>query len=179
MEQWISDLGLQQVNDPDVDKPVYRLPPPDGRITLSAALEERISASIREARERRNLSRSKLAPLLGLSEAVYARYEGSVSRLTVSRLIHLCEVRGASPEELLSPAAPHLWGENQSKVDLLLACINKLRAFADETLQDVFSLLNRLGKTKERPRRQWRGVSRAISHRVAERLKRMNGHGET
>lgn len=158
---------------------MYRLPPPDGRITLSAALEERISASIREARERRNLSRSKLAPLLGLSEAVYARYEGSVSRLTVSRLIHLCEVRGASPEELLSPAAPHLWGENQSKVDLLLACINKLRAFADETLQDVFSLLNRLGKTKERPRRQWRGVSRAISHRVAERLKRMNGHGET
>jgi hypothetical protein len=60
LEQWISDRGLQQVNDPDVDKPVYRLPP-DGRITLSAALEERISASIREARERRNLSRpSKL-----------------------------------------------------------------------------------------------------------------------
>jgi len=29
-------------------------------------------------------------------------------------------------------------------VDLLLACIDKLRAFDDETLQDVFSLLNRL-----------------------------------
>ncbi|WP_234836635.1 helix-turn-helix domain-containing protein [Sinorhizobium meliloti] len=107
LEQWISDLGLQQVNDPGVDKPVYRLPPPDGRITLSAALEE-ISASIREARERRNLSRSKLAPLLGLSDAVYARYETSVSRLTVGRLIHLCEVLGASPEELLAPAALHL-----------------------------------------------------------------------
>ncbi|WP_325052480.1 helix-turn-helix domain-containing protein [Sinorhizobium meliloti] len=94
LEQWISDVGLQQVNDPDVDKPVYRLPPPDGRITLSAGLEERISASIREARERRNLSRSKLAPLPGLSEAVYARYETSVSRPTVGRLIHLCEVLG-------------------------------------------------------------------------------------
>lgn len=68
LEQWISDLGLQQVNDPDVDKAVYRLPPPDGRITLSAALEENICTSIREARERRNLSGSKLAPLLGLSE---------------------------------------------------------------------------------------------------------------
>ncbi|TWA13647.1 transcriptional regulator with XRE-family HTH domain [Sinorhizobium medicae] len=135
LEQWISDLGLQ-VNDPDVDKPVYRLPPPDGRITLSAALEERISASIREARERRNLSRSKLAPLLGLSEAVYAPYETSVSRLTVGRLIHLCEVLGASPEELLAPAALHLWGgENQTKVDLRLACIDKLRAFDEETLQ--------------------------------------------
>ncbi|WP_028004398.1 helix-turn-helix domain-containing protein [Sinorhizobium meliloti] len=147
LEQWISDRGLQQVNDPDVDKPVYRLPPPDGRITLSAALEERISARIRDARERRNLSRSKLAPLLGITEAVYARYEASVSRLTVGRLIHICEVLGASPEELLAPAAPHLWGENQIKVDLLLACIDKLRGFDEETLQDVFSLLDRLGKT--------------------------------
>lgn len=60
-------------------------------------------------------------------------------------MIHLCEVLGASPEELLAPAALHLWGENQTKVDLLLACIDKLRGF-DETLQDVFSLLNRLGK---------------------------------
>lgn len=134
--QWISDRGLQQVNDPDVDKPVYRLPPPDGRIRLSAALE-RISASIREARERRDLSRSKLAPLLGITEAVYARYEASVSRLTVGRLIHLCEVLGASPEELLAPAAHHLWRENQTKVDLLLACIDKLRGFDEETLQDV------------------------------------------
>ncbi|WP_324603432.1 helix-turn-helix transcriptional regulator [Sinorhizobium meliloti] len=72
---------------------MYRLPPPDGRIRLSATLEERISASIREARERRNLSRSKLAPLLGLSEAVYARYKTSVSLLTVGRLIHRCERR--------------------------------------------------------------------------------------
>lgn len=112
--QWISDRGLQQVNDPDVDKPVYRLPPPDGRIRLSAALE-RISASIREARERRNLSRSKLAPLLGITEAVYARYEASVSRLTVGRLIHLCEVLGASPEELLAPAAHHCGAKTKPK----------------------------------------------------------------
>ncbi|MGX9574336.1 hypothetical protein [Mesorhizobium sp. f-mel] len=56
-----------------------------------------------------------MAPLLGLSEAVYARYETSVSQLTVGRLIHLCEVLGASPEEILAPAALHLWGENQGK----------------------------------------------------------------
>lgn len=49
LEQWISDLGLQQVNDPDVDKPVYRIPALDGPITLSAALEENICNSIREA----------------------------------------------------------------------------------------------------------------------------------
>lgn len=54
---------------------------------------------------------------------------------------------GASPEEILAPAALHLWGENQGKVDLLLACFDKLRGFDEETLQDVFSLLNRLGGT--------------------------------
>ncbi|WP_237221936.1 helix-turn-helix domain-containing protein [Sinorhizobium meliloti] len=121
--------------------------PPTVELDSAPRWKKGSPASFRDARERRNLSRSKLAPLLGLSEAVYARYEGSVSRLTVGRLIHLCEVLGASPEELLAPAAHHLWGENQCKVDLLLACIDKLRAFDDETLQDVFSLLNRLGKT--------------------------------
>ncbi|WP_234841633.1 helix-turn-helix domain-containing protein [Sinorhizobium meliloti] len=100
-----------------------------------------------EARERQNLSRSKLAPLLGITEAVYARYEASVSRLTVGRLIHLCEVLGASPEELLAPAALHLWAKTESKSICLLACIDKLRAFDEETLRDVFSLLDRLGKT--------------------------------
>ncbi|WP_437409222.1 helix-turn-helix domain-containing protein [Sinorhizobium meliloti] len=146
LEQWISDLGLQQVNDPDVDKPVYRIPPPDGRITFSAALEEIICTSIREARERRNLPRSKLAPLLGLSEAVLRPLRNKRFPPDGRPLIHLCEVLGPSPEALLAPAAPHLWGENQSKVDLLLACFDKLRGFDDETLQDVFSLLNRLGK---------------------------------
>ncbi|MFQ6242672.1 hypothetical protein [Sinorhizobium meliloti] len=115
-----------------------------------------------------------------MTEAVYARYEASVSRLTVGRLIHLCEVLGASPEELVAPPAPHLWGENQIKVDLLLACIDKLRGFHEETLQGRFQLAQSARQNRhERPRRQWRGVSRAISLRAAERLKRINGHGET
>lgn len=75
------------------------------------------------------------------------RFTPATKQAFPARLIHLCEVLGASPEELLAPAAHHLWGENQSKVDLLLACIDKLRGFGDETLQDVFSLLNRLEKS--------------------------------
>lgn len=94
LEQWISDLGLQRVNDPDVDKPVYRLAPRNGRITLSAALEERISASIREARERRNLSWSKLAPQLVSAKRFTPARKPSVSRLTVGHLIHLCQALG-------------------------------------------------------------------------------------
>ncbi|MDK1494524.1 hypothetical protein QN219_31850 [Sinorhizobium sp. 7-81] len=95
-------------------------------------------------------------------------------------MIHLCGVLGASPEELLAPAAHYLWGENQTKLDLLLACIDKLRAFDDETLQDVFSLLNRLGKTGKSGRSGGGAASAApLLARAADRLKRVNGHGET
>ncbi|MGI0526716.1 helix-turn-helix domain-containing protein [Rhizobium giardinii] len=139
----MSELGLHEVDDPGIGKPVYRKPF-GGKITLSAELEEQISASLRGARDRRELPRAKLSRLLGLSEQVYVRYEKHVSRLTVGRLIHLCEVLGAAPEEIIAPAAIHLWGETETKADLLLASIEKLRTFDEETLRDVFSLLGRL-----------------------------------
>ncbi len=44
----------------------------------------------------------------------------------------------------MAPVAPHLWGESQAKAALLLASIEKLRTFDEETLRDVFSLLGRL-----------------------------------
>ncbi|TIO81681.1 MAG: helix-turn-helix transcriptional regulator [Mesorhizobium sp.] len=56
--------------------------------------------------------RSKLAPMLGLSDQVYNRYENAVSWLTVGRLLHICEVLSISPVEILYPVAPHLWGRN-------------------------------------------------------------------
>ncbi|MBD9524447.1 helix-turn-helix domain-containing protein [Ensifer sp. ENS02] len=143
LEQWILDLGLQQVEDPQIGKPIYRKPI-DGRVILSAELEGQISSSLREARDRRRLARKKVATLLGLSERVYERYENNVSRLTVGRLVHLCEVLGASPEEILSSPARHLWGETETCAELLLASIEKLRSFDEETLRDVLSLLNHI-----------------------------------
>ncbi|WP_370009621.1 helix-turn-helix domain-containing protein [Sinorhizobium fredii] len=137
------DLGLQQVDDPLIGKSIYRKPF-DGQIILSAELEGQISIGLRQARDRRRLARKKLATMLGLSERVYERYENNVSRLTVSRLVHLCEVLGASPEEMLSPAAPHLWGKTDTAAALLLASIEKLRTFDEETLRDVLSLLSRI-----------------------------------
>ncbi|WP_292266613.1 helix-turn-helix domain-containing protein [Mesorhizobium sp.] len=53
--------------------------------------------------------------MLGLSDQVYSRYENAVSRLTVGRLLHICEVLSISPVEILFPVAPHLWGEARPK----------------------------------------------------------------
>lgn len=143
LDQWISDLGLQQIEDPQIGKPIYRKPF-DGQVIFSAELEGQISSSLREARDRRKLARKKVATMLGLSERVYERYENNVSRLTVGRLVHLCEVLGASPEEILSLPALHLWGKTETAAELLLASIEKLRTFDEETLRDVLSLLNHI-----------------------------------
>jgi len=140
IENWVERLGLQLVQDPDLEKPVYRKPY-HGKVYLNAELDDKISTSIREARDKRSLSRSKIAPLLGLSNAVYHRYETSVSRLTVSRLIHLCEVLDATPEEILAPAAPHLWGENQEHSRLLQNTISEIRQLDTEGLERIFKLV--------------------------------------
>ncbi|WFU92050.1 helix-turn-helix transcriptional regulator (plasmid) [Rhizobium sp. CC1099] len=150
LKQWVKEHGLREVDDLATGKTVYRKPF-QGVIASSAELERQIRLSIREARDRRKLPRSKLAPMLGLSEQVYGRYENKVSRLTVGRLIHLCEVLDATPEEIIAPAAPHLWGGTKDQAELILTCIKKLRSFDEETLRDVFSLLARLGEGDERP----------------------------
>lgn len=146
-EEWISHLGLQQIDDPQIDNPVYRKTS-FGELELSAEIEKKISTSLRNARDRRKMPRSKLAPMLGLSDQVYNRYENAVSRLTVCRLLHICEVLSIPPVEILYPDAPHLWGEDQAEAETRMAIVEKLGNFDGLTLQAILSFLHHL-KTKE------------------------------
>ncbi|WP_234836182.1 hypothetical protein [Sinorhizobium meliloti] len=79
-----------------------------------------------------------------MSESVYSRYESNASRLTVGRLIRPCEVLGATPKEIFAPAAPHLSGQTEANAHLPMAAIK-----SDEETFEVFSLLNRPGKTRK------------------------------
>ncbi|WP_064697147.1 helix-turn-helix domain-containing protein [Rhizobium aegyptiacum] len=142
-EEWIFHLGLQQIHDPYFDKPVYRKPS-FGELELSAEIEKKISTSLRNARDRRKIPRSKLAPMLGLSDQVYNRYENAVSRLTVSRLLHICEVLQISPVEILYPVAPHLWGEAESEAEVRKSIIDKLELFDGPTLTAILGFLQHL-----------------------------------
>ncbi|WP_292628132.1 helix-turn-helix domain-containing protein [Mesorhizobium sp.] len=125
-DDWIDQLGLREVRDPHFDKPVYRKAP-FGNFTLSADIEKEISASLRRVRDKRKIPRSKFAPMLGLSEPVYVRYERAVSKLTVGRLLHICELLDVSPLEILFPAAPHLWGDDQAEAEQRKAIIESSR----------------------------------------------------
>lgn len=86
--------------------------------------------------------------MLGLSDQVYNRYENAVSRLTVGRLLHICEVLSISAVEILYPVAPHLWGEDQAEAEIRMAIVEKLASFDGPTLQAILSFLHHL-KTKE------------------------------
>lgn len=148
IENWVDHLGLKEVQDPDSGKPAFRKPY-NGSVPLAAELDDRISLNIKDARDRRSLSRSKVAALLGLSDSVYQRYETSVSRLTVSRLIHICEVLGASPEELIAPAAPHLWGDTDQHSQLMRSAISEIRRLDTASLEEVCKLLSLMKKQPE------------------------------
>lgn len=95
---------------------MYRRPGFDGIETLGE-MDAKISAFLRRKREDLGLSRNDLAPMLGLSAPVYGRYERAFSRMTVTRMIHLCELLGFMPIDMLYEAAPHLWGKTPEEAE--------------------------------------------------------------
>ena len=56
-----------------------------------------------------------MARYFGLSTQVFGRYEKAISKLHVTRLVHLSEVLGFHPMELVYAAAPHLFGKTGSR----------------------------------------------------------------
>ncbi|GHD20963.1 helix-turn-helix domain-containing protein [Tianweitania populi] len=144
LEIRVTDLSVQEVHDPDTTKPINK-EPFRGCIPLGAALDDKVSVSIRDACKKRNLPSSEVAPLLGLGVDVYHSFETDASTLTVVSFIRICEVLRATPEELLGPAAPQLWGETVKQSDLLRANIDIMRYLDTETLTLVHSFISRLG----------------------------------
>jgi len=146
LEEWIDILGLEQVNDPQIQKPIYRKVS-FGPMALTEEIERLISSQIREIREIREMPRTLLAPLLGLHHQVLSRYEKATSKLTVARLIHLCEVLDTSPIELLYPVAPHLFGETVREAEMTKSIFDKLRTLDAPTLAAISNFIQHL-KTK-------------------------------
>ena len=108
---------------------------------LADQLDAKTGVSLKAHRIRRNLSLEKVAKLLGLTRTVYMRHEQSVSRLTVNRLVHTCEVLDAHPEDMLGHALPHLFGENEEHSEQFRLTINELRKLAAASLAAVRSVV--------------------------------------
>lgn len=108
--------GLVETTDPEIDKPIFRRPGYNG-IDAFGEMDRRISAFLRKERDDTGLTREEVARFLGLSTQVFGRYEKAISKLHVTRLVHLSEVLGFHPMELLYAAAPHLFGKTAEEAD--------------------------------------------------------------
>lgn len=142
-EIWIENLGLRQVLDPALEKPTFRKPH-RGTVLLADELESRIGDSLRAHRAKHKLSIQKVAKLLGISVSVYLRYERGRSRLTVSRLIQICEVLGTHPEDMLGYAVPQLFSETEEHALQVRLTIKELRKLDVKTLETFRNLMKEI-----------------------------------
>lgn len=145
----MSARGLVEVADPEFDRPVFRQPGFDGTLTAKE-MDKKISAWLKKTREANDISRADLAHLLGLSVSVYGRYErGSEARMSIPRLIHLCEIMGFMPLDMIFETAPHLWGKTLEEAEDRLTLMKLVERLPHDTMRDLIRLLKRM--TPEEP----------------------------
>jgi len=146
LEQWVSYLGLERVDDPDKDCPVYRKRL-DGKIIDLKELDLLVAQRLRALRTDRQIAQAKVATLLGAKEATYARYENASSLMTVGRLLHVFEVLGITPEEFFDPFVnerpSHSKAESREALrdQLMEETVDHLKKLDDTTLKMVHDLV--------------------------------------
>lgn len=142
-------LGLVETTDKEVERPLCRRPGFDGEISSFEEMEEKLSAFVRKSREDSGLTRAEFASLVGLSTAVYGRYERAFSHLTVGRMIHLCELLGFTPIEMLFPAAPHLYGHTLEEAEDRLKLTRLIDQLPHQTVRNLVQLVEQMAPAKE------------------------------
>lgn len=149
---FIDRYGLVETNEPDIEKPIYRKRGFDG-IRSFGKMEEIFSRMVREKRDGHNLNRAQLAMMLGLSEQVFARYERAFSKMHVTRLIHLSEILGFSPIEMIHAAAPHLFGDSPEEADDKMKLVLRVLKMPASTTSSLLKLVEDLspGEGNARP----------------------------
>ncbi|CUX72325.1 MULTISPECIES: helix-turn-helix transcriptional regulator [Agrobacterium] len=138
-----SSKGLVETTDEEVDKPLYRRPGFEGIVSFKE-MDAKLAAFLRDARESEYLTRAEFAPIVGLSTAVYGRYERAFSRMTVTRMIHLCELLGFMPIDMLFAAAPHLYGRTPEEAKDHLELSHLIRGLPHEAVRNLIGIVARM-----------------------------------
>ncbi len=138
-----TEKGLVETTDPEIDKPIFRRPGFAG-ISKLGEMDGRISAFILKARHEKQLTREELARYLGLSTQVFGRYEKAISKLHVTRLVHLSEVLGFHPMELVFQAAPHLFGKTAEEAADQIALAKLIWTLPQSTVSTLIRLVDEM-----------------------------------
>ena len=98
---------------------------------------------------RQGLTREQLAELLGISGQVYGRYERAFSKMNVTRLIHLSEILGFKPIEMIYAAAPHLFGKTPKEAENRIRLMRLMSRMRPEAVDLLLTLVGELAGDSE------------------------------
>lgn len=140
-DDYIAGEGLEVASDAKEERPVHRKPGFDGLVSFSE-MEQTISENLKRIRIEKKLSRAELARLLGSVESVYGRYERTRLKLHATQVLHLCELLGIYPDDLLFEAAPHIWGNTADEALERRRIIKIIQDLPQDSLKTLGSVLD-------------------------------------
>ncbi len=139
--------SLVEVKDLEGDKS-YSRSPAFGEIRSYAEMDVVVGETLRAYRERNKMLQSDIAGLMGLATPVYGRYERGEVRLNIGRAIHLCEILGIKPDELLYEAAPHLWGDTPESAHERHELEKIVNLLPDDVVRNLLSIVRSLKRQR-------------------------------
>ncbi|WP_246102959.1 helix-turn-helix domain-containing protein [Rhizobium straminoryzae] len=122
---------------------MYRKEGFDGIVSFGE-IDANLSAFLLDERAKTGLTQSDFATLAGLARVVYSRYELNISRLTVSRMIHLSELLGFLPMQMIHAAAPHLYGKNPEEADDRVELFRLIHDLPHDTIRSLIGIVGQL-----------------------------------
>jgi transcriptional regulator with XRE-family HTH domain len=140
--------GLVETTEPDFERPLWRKPSFDGVVSLDD-MDKALSEFLAATRRKAGLTREQLAKLLGISGQVYGRYERAESKLNVTRLVHLSEILGFAPIEMIYVAAPHLFGKTPKEAENRIRLMRLMSRMRPEAVDSLLTLVGELSGDSE------------------------------
>ncbi|APG86407.1 hypothetical protein SAMCCGM7_pA0068 (plasmid) [Sinorhizobium americanum CCGM7] len=64
--------------------------------------------------------------------------------MSIPRLIHLCEIMGFMPLDVIFDTAPHLWGKTPEEAEDRLTLTKLIERLPPDTMRDLIRLLKRM-----------------------------------
>lgn len=148
--EYRSRRGLVDATEPRVKRRLWRKPGFDG-VTSLRDMDEAIGEFLATARSREGLTREQVAELLGITGQVYGRYERAQLQLNVTRLVHLSEVLGFEPMEMIHAAAPHLFGDTLEQAKKKIALMRLMSRLKPEVVDSLLLLVGELSSEGDTP----------------------------
>jgi transcriptional regulator with XRE-family HTH domain len=140
--------GLVETTEPDFERPLWRKPGFDGVVSLDD-MDKALSEFLGTVRRKAGLNREQLAELLGISAQVYGRYERAESKLNVTRLVHLSEILGFAPIDMIYAAAPHLFGKTPKEAENRMKLMRLMSRMRPEAVDSLLTLVGELAGDSE------------------------------